>query len=67
MAEQYPSYICHIFFIYSSINEYIGLFYILVIVNSAELNYISHIMVLFPPDIYPGVGWFAYGSSIFGF
>lgn len=67
MGGWYPSYTCHIFFIYSSVSKHLGFFSILVPVNSAELNYFSHLMVLFPPGIYPVVGRCACGSSIFGF
>ena len=44
MAEEYSIvYMCHIFFIHSSVNEHLGCFHVWAIVNSAAINIRVHV------------------------
>ena len=44
MADSYPFvYICHNFFIHSSVSGYLGCFHVLAIVNSAAMNNGIHV------------------------
>ena len=60
----------HIFFIHSSVDEHLGCFYVLVIVNSATVNIVVHVsfwMIVLPGYI-PRIGISgSYGNSIFSF
>ena len=61
---------CHIFFIYSSIDGHLGCFHVLAIVNSAAMNIVVHvsfwIMVFSGYILSSGIAG-SYGSSIFSF
>ena len=48
------SFFNHIFFIYVSVDGHLGCFYVLVIVNSTEMN--IRVFLCFSPDMCPGVG-----------
>ena len=49
-------YICHIFFIHSSVDGDLGCFHVLAIVNSAAMAHVSSQIIVFSGYICPGVG-----------
>ena len=71
MAELYSIvYMCHIFFIHSSVDGHFGYFHVLAIVNRAAMNVLVHdsfwIMVFSGYMPSSGIAG-SYGSSIFSF
>ena len=69
MAESYSIvYMCHIFFIHSSVDGHLGCFHVLAIVNSAAMNIGVHVFfqTMFFSGYMPKSGIAgSYGSSIF--
>ena len=66
----YGLVVFHIFFIYSSVNEHLGCFHVLVILNSAAVNIRVHVsfQIMVFPRYMPRSGIAGlYGSSIFSF
>ena len=55
-------YMYHMFFIHSSVNEHLGCFHALTVVNSAAKNIGVHVSfeLWFSSEIYPGVGLLDY-------
>ena len=71
MAEKYSAvYMCHIFFIHSSVDGHLGCFHVLATVNGAAVNTVVHdsfwIMVFSGYMPSSGIAG-SYGSSIFSF
>ena len=58
---------CHIFFIHSSVDGYLGWFHVLAFVNSAAMNIVVHVSlrIMVFSGYMPSSG--SYGSSIFSF
>jgi len=62
-----PFYMYHIFFIHSPVDEHLGCFQVLAIVNSVAVNMgvgVSFELEL-SPDIYPGVGFLDHMVTLF--